>query len=262
MHASIILVGDELLAGHTRDANGHYLAQRLSALGHRVRRIVVIPDEAHAIRDEIDRCLADTQFVFLCGGLGPTHDDRTTESVAERFGRDLVLDEHGWERMRSRYVKRLPVSPEVEESAKKMVLIPEGAEVLENPVGAAVGYVMREGNAALVVMPGVPAEMQAMFDKHVVGRIITAGSAAGLVEVDLELPEATFAKGLSEVAREFGDVEIGSYPHFGERRVTLRFRGDPGRAAAALDAFYLRFPEARDKAQRLVKGSSVTHFES
>lgn len=244
VHAAVILVGDELLSGHTRDANGHFLAKRMGELGHRVRRIVVIPDEAHAISDELDRMLRVAQVVFLCGGLGPTHDDRTTEALAERFGRRLVVDEASWEHLRARYASRA-ASPGVEAAARKMVQVPEGAEILENPVGAAIGYVLREGGAALVVMPGVPAEMQAMFEQSVVGRVVPRAAPLGLVEVDIEMPEAAFAAQLGDVSREYGDVEIGSYPHFGERRVTLRFRGEVARAGAALEAFFVRLPEAR-----------------
>lgn len=246
VQAAVILVGDELLAGNTRDANGHFLAQRLTALGHRLRRIAIVADEAHAICDEVDTALSQAQIVFLCGGLGPTHDDRTTETLAERFGRKLVIDEPSWERMKARYSKRT-YSKEVELSARKMVEVPEGAEVLENPVGAAVGYVLREGGGALVVLPGVPAEMQAIFDQVIVGRILPAGHPIGLLEIDLEMPEAAFATPLGDVAREFGDVDIGSYPHFGERRVTLRFRGEDVRAKAALESFFARLPEARAK---------------
>lgn len=247
VNAAVILVGDELLAGHTRDANGHFLAQRLTVLGHRVRRITIIPDENHALHDEVNRCLQLAEVTLLCGGLGPTHDDRTSESLAERWGRPLVVDEPSWDRMLKRYGDRVKLTPDVVESAKKMVMVPQGAEVLENPVGAAIGYVLREGVSALVVMPGVPAEMQAMFEQHVVGRILPAGSPTSLVEVDVELPEAVFARDLSDVARAFGDVEIGSYPHYGEKRVTLRFRGEPARAAAAMESFFERQPAARRK---------------
>lgn len=243
---AVILVGDELLAGHTRDANGHYLAQRLTSVGHRLRRIAVVADEAHAIQAEVDLCLQQAQMVFVCGGLGPTHDDRTTESLAAHFGRRLVVDAAGWEKLRSRYGKRM-VSSEVEEAAKKMVLVPEGAEVLENPVGAAVGYVLHVSGGAVVVLPGVPAELQAIFDQVILGRHLQAHAPLGLVEVDLEMAEAQFAAQLGEVAQTYGDVEIGSYPHFGERRVTLRFRGEEKRARSALDSFFERLPEARER---------------
>ncbi|HEX2022148.1 MAG TPA: molybdopterin-binding protein, partial [Candidatus Thermoplasmatota archaeon] len=210
-----------------------------------------VADEAPAITEEAERMLRAAPVVLLCGGLGPTHDDRTTEALADRFSRRLVVDEAGWERLRARYAQRGP-PPEahVEASARKMVLIPEGAEPLENPVGAASGYVLREMGGAIVVLPGVPAEMQAIFEQSVARRILPPATPDALVEVDVEMAEAAFAKPLAEVSREFGDVEIGSYPHFGERRVTLRFRGDAQRAARALEAFFDRLPEARARRVR------------
>lgn len=245
MQVAVILVGDELLSGHTRDANGHYLAQRLTALGHRLRRIVTVPDERNAIVDEIDRVLPTVDVVLMAGGLGPTHDDRTSECVAARFHRRLVLDEPSWQRLVARYNKRGTFSEDTLTAAKKMVTVPEGAEVLENTAGAAPGYLLREGVHALVVMPGVPAEVQAIFDSQVVGKVLPALAPAGLVQVDIDMAEAAFAKHLTEIADRFADLEIGSYPHYGERRVTLRFKGDATRARAALDAFLDAVPEAR-----------------
>lgn len=247
VQAAVILVGDELLAGHTRDANAHFLAQRLHQLGHRLRRVIVVPDEAHAIAAEIDHALPLADVVFVSGGLGPTHDDRTTEAIAARFGRRLVVHEPSWQRMLDRYAKRASVPPSAYEAARKMVMVPEGAEVLENPVGAAPGYVLREGMAALVVMPGVPAELVGIFEHGVVGRIVPTGAKVGLVEAEVEMAEATFAAALGAVAERFGDVEIGSYPHHGERRVTLRFKGDEARAEEALRAFLRDCPEARER---------------
>jgi len=241
----VILVGDELLAGHTRDANAHFLAQRLHQLGHRLRRVIVVPDEAHAIAAEIDHALPLADVVFVSGGLGPTHDDRTTEAIAARFGRRLVAHEPSWQRLLERYNKRGNVPQHAIEAARKMVTVPEGAEVLENPVGAAPGYVLREGAAALVVMPGVPAELVGIFEQGVVGRIVPAGAKVGLVEAEVEMAEAAFAAALGAVAERFGDVEIGSYPHHGERRVTLRFKGEESRAEDALRAFLRDCPEAR-----------------
>lgn len=249
MQAAVILIGDELLAGHTRDANGNFLAQRLTALGHRLRRVVIIPDERHAIIHEIEATLPLVDIVFLAGGLGPTHDDRTTECVAERFGRTIVLDDASWNKLVARYNKRGVLSQTTIDSAKKMVSVPAGAEVLDNPVGAACGYVLHEGGHSLVVLPGVPAELQAIFEQRIVGRHLPAGAQVALLEVDIEMAEAAFAASLTIVAHKFADIEIGSYPHFGERRVTLRFRGDATRAKMAMDAFF----EAEPEAKRVVK---------
>lgn len=245
VQCAVILVGDELLSGHTRDANGHYLAQRLAALGHRLRRISAVPDERQALIGEIDRVLPTVDVTFVAGGLGPTHDDRTTECVAERFHRPLVVDEAAWRKLEARYAKRMPLPQSTVDAARKMVTVPQGAEVLDNPVGAACGYVMREGDHALVVLPGVPAELQGIFEAHVAGKLLPSAAPAGLVEVDIEMAEAAFAERLTRVANRYADVEIGSYPHFGERRVTLRFRGDVARATAAMQAFFDAVPEAK-----------------
>lgn len=250
MRTAVLLIGDELLAGHTRDANAHFLAQRLTSLGHRLRRISVVPDESHAIQQELDNLAPLAEIVFVSGGLGPTHDDRTTESIADRFNRKLVVDEGAWTRMVARYAKRFDVSEEMRESARKMVTVPEGVEILDNPVGAACGYVLRDGPIAFIVMPGVPAELQAIFEAHVVGKILPNGTKLGHVEVDVEMAEAAFAKALGDVANAYADVEIGSYPHFGERRVTLRFKGEIARARAAMEAFFVAMPDARGKVVR------------
>lgn len=250
MRCAIILVGDELLAGHTRDANAHWMAQRLTSLGHRLRRIVVVPDEAHMIQGSLEITGQMAEVVLISGGLGPTHDDRTTEAIADKFGRKLVVDEAQWEKLVARYGKRVDVTEDAKEAARKMVTVPEGVEVLDNPVGAACGYVLRESGVAFVVMPGVPAELQAIFDQHVVGSIIPTSERIGLVEVDVEMAEAAFAKQLGLVADRYADVEIGSYPHFGERRVTLRFKGDAKRAREALDAFFSAMPAAKEKVVR------------
>ncbi len=246
MHVAIVLVGDELLSGHTRDANGHFMAQRLDALGHRLRRIAVVPDEPNAIVAEVDYALLHNDVVLLSGGLGPTHDDRTTETLADRFHRRLVVDEAQWQRIVTRYGKRFPngVPKDTEDSAKKMVTVPEGAEVLENPVGAACGYVLREGPRAVVVMPGVPAELAAIFERSVVGHILPPAVPPTLIELEVFLAEAEFATTLSDIADRFPDVQIGSYPHFGEKHVTLRFKGERHRAQAALDAFETEVPHA------------------
>ena len=215
-------------------------------MGHRVRRIAVIPDERRVIVEELDATLALADVVFVSGGLGPTHDDRTTEALAERFGRRLVVDEAAWASMKARFDKRGTAAPATVEAARKMVSVPEGAEVLENPVGAAPGYVLREGDRMVVVLPGVPAELQAIFEKGIAGKLLPRLPGGGMViEVDIEMPEAQFALALTDVAERYADVEIGSYPHFGERRVTLRFRGEAERARGAMAAFFEAVPEAR-----------------
>ncbi len=241
----IVLIGDELLAGRTRDANGHWLAGRLDSLGYRVRRIVVVPDEDAAIRAELRDALRRAPIVIACGGLGPTHDDRTTAAVAAEFGRVLVVDEPGWSRLLSRYAKRFgrveDAPADAVAAARKMVTVPDGARALANPVGAAPGYVVEADEGRLLVFPGVPPELVAMFDREVAGVVLPAFAADAVFEVDVGLAEASFARALEEVQSDFPDVAIGSYPRSDELRVTLRFRGAEARAAAAREAVVARF---------------------
>lgn len=211
----------------------------------------IVPDEAHAIHAELDTMAHLADVVFVSGGLGPTHDDRTTEAIAERFNRKLVLDEPSWNKVVARYGQRKDVTPAAREAARKMVTVPEGVEVLDNPAGAACGYVLRDSHVAYVVLPGVPAELQAIFESGVAGKVLPTATRIGHVEVDVEMAEAAFAKVLGDVADRYADVEIGSYPHFGERRVTLRFKAEPARAREALDAFFALMPEAK---ARIVRG--------
>jgi len=247
VRVSILLVGDELLAGHTRDANAYYATRRVAELGHRVRRITTLPDDPRAIHEELDRALRRSEVVIVSGGLGPTHDDRTTEALADHFGRRLVLDNDAWHALVDRYAKRLGnITPDALESAKKMVTVPEGAEVLPNPLGAACGYVLQQAEWRVAVFPGVPREFEALFELFVL-RGLPARPPATLIEVSIAMPEAAFARALAQIADRFADVDIGSYPRFGEVTVRLRFRGEAERAQAALDAFLDSAEGARDK---------------
>ncbi len=243
-HVAIILVGDEVLSGHTRDANGNALAQRLEGLGYRPRRIVVVPDETAAIHEELARAFTvdPAAIVVMSGGLGPTHDDVTSEVIAAWFRTPLVMDEIGWARVVARYEHRLkrPITElpaEMVENARRMVLIPEGAIPLENPVGAATPYAMRRGEGVIIVLPGVPAECAGAFDEAVAHKLLPARSKDTVREVEVYLAESAFAPALGRIALAHPRVAIGSYPHDGESRVTVRFRGSDADTLLARDAF-------------------------
>jgi nicotinamide-nucleotide amidase len=164
LSASVLLVGDELLAGEIQDQNGPYLAERLTRLGFQVRCIRLLPDDvaaiAAAVREELQGC----GLVALCGGLGPTSDDRTTEAIGQALGRTLVLDEEQWARIRRIFslLRRAEPPP----GNEKQAMFPEGSHVLPNEVGTALGYVARQGEASVLVMPGPPKENRRMFENQ------------------------------------------------------------------------------------------------
>ncbi|HLE97922.1 MAG TPA: molybdopterin-binding protein, partial [Candidatus Thermoplasmatota archaeon] len=228
MDAVVLLLGNELLTGHTRDANGQHIASRLQALGHRVVRILVLPDDEDVVVHELTRAFALAPLVVSSGGLGPTHDDRTTGAVARFVRVPLVVDAAALRELLARYRAeaaegRRP-SPEATDASRKMVTVPAGAVVLPNSAGHAVGYVLDVGDEGrLVVLPGVPRELTAVWEEA--EKVLPRGDIDAVVELDVMLPESLFAAPLEEVARTHAGLEVGSYPRAGEARVTVRFRG-------------------------------------
>ncbi len=196
--ATIISVGNEILSGDVIDTNSSWLARRLSTQGVDVEMIIVVGDDVEAISEVIKSCNSD--FVFVMGGLGPTHDDVTREGVAKGVGKDLERNEAAERALREKYG--------ISGTLLKMADMPEGSEVIANPVGVAPGF--RVGN--IIVMPGVPEEMRGMFEgiasffRDDTGMrkeewIMTDKSEHEIVEV------------LNEAVKEFVGVKIGSYPY-------------------------------------------------
>ncbi len=164
--ARILLVGDELLSGEIEDRNGPFFADRLTDLGFTVKGIRILPDDGEVIAAEARDAVARSRLVVVCGGLGPTSDDRTTEAVGRAFGRKLVLDEPQWERIRQ--VFSLLIGEEPPPGNEKQAIVPEGSEILANEVGTAVGYVLREADGMVAVLPGPPKENRRMFEGELV----------------------------------------------------------------------------------------------
>jgi molybdenum cofactor synthesis domain-containing protein len=165
----IIAVGNELLIGDVLDTNSHWLCRRLTLLGGVVNRITTVRDDPKVIAVQLRSALERrVDLLIVSGGLGPTADDRTIEAVAEALGLALERNAAALAAVRERYadfarrrfVERGDVTPERE----KMGILPEGALPLANPVGAAPGVLLRTGNSVIVCLPGVPAELQAIFE--------------------------------------------------------------------------------------------------
>ncbi|MGH2785802.1 MAG: competence/damage-inducible protein A [Actinomycetota bacterium] len=230
MDAAIVVVGDEILAGHVHDANTYFVASRLAALGHRLRRGCVVADDpaeiADALRRELDR---SPGIVFICGGLGPTHDDRTMEGLAKGLGRDLVPNGTLAERidMIAEHVKRQNFSgdPLGVAMLQKMALAPEGAEALTSSAWFIPAIHMREGETDIVVLPGPPRELEIVF-RDAVEPLFLEGSGTVLwrQEIEHHFPESALAGVLTELEHGFPGVQIGSYPL--EDRVLIRLAGD------------------------------------
>jgi molybdenum cofactor synthesis domain-containing protein len=224
--ACLLVIGNEILSGRTRDANLAYIAEGLNGVGVRLREARVIPDVAETIIATLNEVRAKFTYVFTTGGIGPTHDDITAECVARAFGVALVLDPEAHRRLLAWYKPG-----ELNEARLRMAHVPEGAQLIDNPVSRAPGF--RIGN--VFVMAGVPEIMRAMFDgvKHTLegGRPLLSRA------VNSNIAEGLLAEGLGAIQARFAMLEIGSYPYFrrGAAGTSLVLRGtEPALLAAAV----------------------------
>jgi molybdenum cofactor synthesis domain-containing protein len=223
--AAVIIIGNEILSGRTQDTNLAYIAKGLNEVGVALREARVIPDIAETIIATVNELRARFDYVFTTGGIGPTHDDITAESMARAFGVKLVLQPEV-HRMFLSYYKQ----GELNEARLKMAHAPEGATLIHNPVSRAPGFQI--GN--VFVMAGIPLVMQGMFDS--IKHQLKGGPPVLSRTVSCGLPEGLLAQGLGEIQNRYQDLDIGSYPF--QRRnefgVALVLRGrDASRLGAA-----------------------------
>src|SRR5579864_5517625 len=225
--ACVLIIGNEILSGRTQDANLAFLAQGLNEVGIRLREARVIPDDTETIVATVNEVRAKFDYVFTTGGIGPTHDDITSASVAEAFGVPLILHPEAKRILESHYPPG-----RLNEARLRMAQVPEGAVLLPNPISRAPGF--RIGN--VFVLPGVPQIMQAIFNelKH----RLKGGAKVLSRSVSCSLAEGTIAQDLAALLERYADLEIGSYPYFrrSDFGVTLVVRGtERARIAAAVD---------------------------
>ena len=168
MRVESLCTGDELLTGTTTDTNSTWFQQRLLGLGEQVARTTVVGDVREEILEALRTLSARADVVLVSGGLGPTSDDLTAEVAAEAAGVPLVLHARAEAQLRERFAKRNIV---VTENNLKQVQVPEGAEVVLNPVGSAPMFILRLGRAVLFFLPGVPREFRALVEEAVLPRI-------------------------------------------------------------------------------------------
>ncbi|HDL16228.1 MAG TPA: competence/damage-inducible protein A, partial [Rhizobiales bacterium] len=206
--AALIVIGDEILSGRTRDRNIGYIAEYMTRIGIRLREVRVVGDVEDEIVDALNALRAAYDYVFTTGGIGPTHDDITAESVAKAFGVPIEIDERAVALMRERYEAK-----DLTETRLRMARIPQGAELIENSVSRAPGFMI--GN--VIVMAGVPKIMQVMLD-DVAPRLRT-GRKLLTRSVRVDRPEGEMAPGLAKLQEEFSDVPMGSYPFFENGRL-------------------------------------------
>ena len=202
--ACLLVIGNEVLSGRTRDANIQFLATGLGNLGIPLREVRVIPDVRETIIDTVNEVRAKFDYVFTTGGIGPTHDDITSECVAAAFGVPWEPHPVAWPRMEASYKPG-----DFNAARQRMATMPRGASLIENSISVAPGFQI--GN--VYVMAGVPGVMQSMFAW--LAPRLEGGAKIEMRSVHaISLAEGVIAEGLEAVQKRYPDLDIGSYPFY------------------------------------------------
>lgn len=236
--AAILIIGDEILSGRTRDSNMHFLAGELTRVGIDLREVRVVPDVQAAIVAAVNTLRGSFTHVFTSGGIGPTHDDITADAIATALGVPLAIRDDAHAILAAHYAKS---GTEFNAARQRMARIPDGAVLIDNPVTAAPGFSI--GNVH--VMAGVPHIFQAM----VAGLLprLTGGQPVLSQSYRIDRGEGVIAEPLAALAADYPDLSIGSYPFIrnGAYGSDIVLRGtDPARIHAAVTALAALFPAA------------------
>lgn len=231
--AAILVIGDEILSGRTRDSNMHYLAQELTRMGIDLKEARVVSDDRRAIIKAVKSLSAAHDQVFTSGGIGPTHDDITAECVAAAFDTPIGIRADARALLEAHYAR---TGAELNEARLRMARIPDGATLIDNPVSVAPGFTI--GNVH--VMAGVPAVFEAMVAS--VLPTLTGGAPLLSQTLRIERGEGEIAGPLADLAADFPDLSIGSYPfqNNGIYGAHIVIRGHDG---AQVDAAMTRLSE-------------------
>ena len=201
IRASLVIIGDEILSGRTEDKNLAYLAQWLGKLGIHLSEVRVVLDDESDIIEAVNSLRKKYDYVFTTGGIGPTHDDITTDSIAKAFGVKTKIDEEALIKM-----KEYLAGKELTKPLLKMLYIPEGGELIYSPATKAPGYKIEN----VFVMAGIPSIMQGMlegmYDYLEKGEVVHSRS------FDIFVGESFFAEKLTKIQGRFTGLDIGSYP--------------------------------------------------
>ena len=217
VNAAILIIGNEILSGRTQDTNTSTLATWLNSIGVKVNEVRIISDVEKTIVDNLNILRKENDYVFTTGGIGPTHDDITAESVAKAFGLKYEIHNEAFKILEAYYKKG-----EFNEGRQKMVWMPKNAELILNPTSGAPGFSVEN----VFCLPGVPSILKSMLgglkDKIVGGEPILS------LTISLRTVESEIANSLTKVQNQNKDVEIGSYPffHAGKIGVSIVLRSE------------------------------------
>ena len=232
VNAAILIIGNEILSGRTQDTNTSTLATWLNSIGVKVGEVRVIPDIEKTIIDTINLLRKNYDYVFTTGGIGPTHDDITAESISKAFGLKYEIHQEAFEILEAYYKKG-----EFNEGRQKMVWMPQNANLILNPTSGAPGFNVEN----VFCLPGVPSILKSMLG-GLKNRIV-GGEPILSKTISLRTVESEIAKSLTEVQENNQDVEIGSYPFFqaGKLGVSIVIRSEDQSKIDSCNSQILKF---------------------
>jgi molybdenum cofactor synthesis domain-containing protein len=217
VNAAILIIGNEILSGRTQDTNTSTLALWLNSIGVKVGEVRVIPDIQQTIIENVNELRKNNNYVFTTGGIGPTHDDITAESISKAFGLKYQIHKEGYKILESYYKQG-----EFNEGRQKMIWMPENSKLILNPTSGAPGFSVEN----VFCLPGVPSILKAMLGG--LKNDIVGGNPILSHTINLRTVESEIAKSLTSVQDNNKDVEIGSYPFFqaGKLGVSIVMRSE------------------------------------
>ena len=232
VNAAILIIGNEILSGRTQDTNTSTLATWLNSIGVKVGEVRVIPDIEKTIIDTINLLRKNYDYVFTTGGIGPTHDDITAESISKAFGLKYEIHQEAYKILEAYYKKG-----EFNEGRQKMVWMPQNANLILNPTSGAPGFNVEN----VFCLPGVPSILKSMLG-GLKNRIV-GGEPILSKTISLRTVESEIAKSLTKVQENNQDVEIGSYPFFqaGKLGVSIVIRSEDQSKIDSCNSQILKF---------------------
>ncbi len=217
VNAAILIIGNEILSGRTQDTNTSTIAIWLNSIGVKVKEVRVIPDIEETIIETVNLLRKKNNYVFTTGGIGPTHDDITAESISKAFGKEYEIHKEGYKILKAYYK-----AGEFNEGRQKMIWMPQNADLILNPTSGAPGFSVEN----VFCLPGVPSILKSMLGG--LKNKIVGGKPILSLTISLKTVESEIASSLTKVQNDNKDVEIGSHPFFqaGKLGVSIVIRSE------------------------------------
>ncbi|MAI61469.1 MAG: competence/damage-inducible protein A [Micavibrio sp. TMED27] len=233
--SALLIIGNEILSGRTKDSNTQYIAEKMSEIGVPLSEVRVVPDIEQRVIEALNALRQNYDYVFTTGGIGPTHDDITSECIAKAFGVEYGFHPEAYKILEDYYGEG-----EFTDPRKKMAKMPVVAKLIPNPVSGAPGFYVEN----VFTMAGVPRIMQSMLDYIVT--LLEHGDAVRSLNISVQQPESKIAQALGEIQSRVPEVDIGSYPAYrdGVHQTNIVMRSTD---EALLQSVY-------DEVETLVKG--------